>query len=232
MGSDLLVSLRSLARNKVSSLVILVTLTVGVGALGAAWSAVDSVLLAPLPFPEPEQLVRVHMHPLNSSDLEWESSVPAMRALRDAAQSLDGLEGWGTTSGRLVVRLDDGLDRVEGQLVTAGFFDLLGVEPILGRGFERSDDVPGTAPVVLLSETLWRSRFGSDPGVLGRTLEVEGEAREIVGVMPRRADLPVGAQMWIPVGSAVPPQFLEAPQIAFVNLVGRLSDGASAGAAE
>lgn len=232
MGTDLLVSLRSLARHKVSSLVILLTLTVGVGALGAAWSAVDSVLLAPLPFEEPEQLVRVHMHPLHSADLEWESSVPAMRALRRQARSLDGLEGWGTTSGRLVVRLDDGLDRIEGQLVTAGFFDLLGVDPLLGRSFADADDVPGSAPVVLVSESLWRSRFGSDSAILGRTLEVEGEAREIVGVMPRNADLPVGAELWIPVGSAVPPQFLEMPQVAFVNLVGRLADDATPRAAE
>lgn len=232
MGTDLLVSLRSLARHKVSSLVILLTLTLGVGALGAAWSAVDSVLLAPLPFDEPDRLVRVHMHPLTSADLEWESSVPAMRALRDQARSLDGLEGWGTTSGRLVVRLDDGLDRIEGQLVTAGFFDLLGVDPLLGRSFARDDDVPGAAPVVLLAESLWRTRYGSDPRVLGRTLEVEGEAREIVGVMPRDADLPVGAELWIPVGSAVPAQFMEAPQIAFINLIGRLAENTTPTAAE
>ncbi len=232
MTSDLRASLRSLVRQRTSSLVIVAILALGIGALAAGWAAVRSVLLEPLPFEDPDRLVRIRMHPLTSEELEWESSVPAIEALRTEATTLAAIEGWGTTAGQMVVRFDEGLERVAGQLVTAGWFDLLGIRPLLGRSFEDADDVTGAPLVVLLSESLWRTRFGADPAILGRTLEVGDEMREIVGVMPRHADLPAGARIWMPLSPAVPPAFLEAPQVAFVNPVARLAEGATAAAAQ
>lgn len=228
LPSDFRVALRGLFRAPAFTAVVVLTLALGLGANTAVFSVVYPVLLEPLPFAEPERLVRLYNHPVGNPEVTYEASIPDWRTFRESARTLDDLAGYATSSGGLLLELEDGsLERMGSGLVTWNLFSTLGVGPHLGRTFSADDDVTGAAPTVLLSEDLWRERFSADPAILGRTLEIEGETRTVIGILPQGVEYPVGARLWIPVATAVPESFLENAQLKFMNLVGRLQPGAT-----
>jgi putative ABC transport system permease protein len=162
------------------SLVAICILAIGIGANAAMFSLVDGVLLKPMPFPEPERVVRVWEAPtptsVNSTTAanftEWQRQGTCFEALSaDVRTDATALVGGEPT-------------RLSGKLVSAGYFDVFGIRPLIGRTFAAGEDQPDAAHVVVLSHATWQGRFGGDAGILDRDLVLDGERHRIIGVMP------------------------------------------------
>lgn len=191
---------RVLRRSPGLTLTIALTLGLGLGANVAVLSVINAVLLRPLPYPEPERLAMIQTvfgaagqdggTALAQDGRAWEALRDGVRKIRVAPYS-----GW--ASGANVV-MGGEAQYLHQQRVGAGFFEVLGVAPALGRGFLPSEDVPGGPPVVVLSHELWRRHFASDPAVLGRTLLVRGAPYEVIGVLPQGFHTDLEADLWTP----------------------------------
>jgi len=179
---DMRYALRMLAKNPAFTTVAIIALALGIGANSAIFSVVNAVLLRPLPFKHPEQLVMVwenaaHMGfprntPSPANFLDWQKQAQSFTGMAAMVEHSFNLTGVGEP------------ERLDGRRVSANLFDLLGVPAQLGRSFVPDDDRPGTH-VVLLSHSLWQRRFGSDLAVIGRALSLNGESYTVIGVMPR-----------------------------------------------
>jgi predicted permease len=197
---DLRFVLRTLNRNRVFAVAVAATLALGIGALSAVFSAVYGVLVRPLPYHDPDRLVTlwVDLRASGRAEPEW-LSFPDYADWREQSRSLASVAaftGWAAT-----VPGDGNTEpeRIPGASVSAAYFDVLGVKPALGRTFWESDDAPNAERVVVLSDGVWRRRFGADAGILGRSLTLNEEPWTVVGVMPPtfRSPLP-GAEIWRP----------------------------------
>ena len=191
--------LRSLARTPVFTIAAAMTVAGGVGSSVAIFTVVNAVLLRPLPFPDSDELVRLgHVAPgpglLN--DLPISDALYFLYA--EESRTLDGVAGFRDEQASFSG--PDNPQRVQAASVTASFFDVLQMAPRLGRVFTVEDDRPGAALVIVLSDGLWRSRFGADPGIVGRIVEVDGERVEVVGVMqPSFAFARPPPEIWRPI---------------------------------
>jgi putative ABC transport system permease protein len=224
--------LRRLLRARAFSLVVVGTLALSLGALATVYAVTHAVLLAALPFAEPDRLLRIENRPEQNPDVTYEVAYPDFVDWERDASTVR-LAGHVTTGeGMLVGDETTGLERVPAGIVSGNLMTVLGTKPLLGRLLQPADDHPGAAPVVALSERLWRRRWSADPEVIGQTLVVEGTRRTIVGVLPAELDFPVGARLWVPVASVLPPGLLENRKIGFFNLVARLAPGVEATEAE
>jgi putative ABC transport system permease protein len=227
---DLRFGARMLLRQKAWTAVGILTLALGIGANTAVFSVVNQLLLHPLPYPGADRMALVYEQPQNGGasgvSVYLLANAPTFRRWRADAHSFDDLEGW--TSTDVVFRQDGGKAAVlHSAAVLPSFAEFAGVRPILGRNFD-STDVAARAHVVLLSEALWRGRFGSDPHVVGRTLDLNGNPYTVVGVMPRQFRLPALLQTNTDVFT---PLDLTDTQIG-LSIVGRLRPGVTIGAAQ
>ncbi len=183
---------RALARRPGFSGAAVLTLALGIGANVAIFAVVNTVLLRPLPYPDSDRIVALRHHAPGLDLPELESSQGMQNFYREDADFFAALAAFGTPDRNLVGGPRP--ERVELGAVTPEIFDVLRVQPVMGRPFNQGDVAEGAAPVVLLMDAAWRSRFGSDPDVVGRTIELDGVVTEIVGVMPRGFAFPsVGA---------------------------------------
>ena len=163
--------------------IALVTLALGIGVNTAIFSAVDSILLRPLPFNNPERIVSV-WEQTPSLGIQQNQAAPAnFFDLRNQNQSFEALGAYGPLDINLTGTGDP--ERLDGQLVTANVFSILGVAPALGRTFLPNEDQPGQEHVVVLSDALWQRRFNRDPSIINRNIALNGESFTVVGVMPR-----------------------------------------------
>jgi len=174
---------RRLARTPMFTLATLLTLALGIGANTAIFSVVDSVLLKPLPFAEPDRLVGLWQTAPGVDIKELNASLADYITYREDSRTLTDVAIWQGTS--LTVTGQAEPERVDGFAATFRLLPLLGVKPILGRGFVEKDDQRGNPEVVMLGYGYWQRRFGGDPGVVGRRLMIDGTAREVVGVLPQ-----------------------------------------------
>src|SRR5215469_1368939 len=187
LTQDIHYALRVLAKNPAFTFIAVIALALGIGANSAIFSVVDAVLLRSLPFKHPEQLVMIWE---NAAHLGFPKNTPSPANFLDWQKQTQSFTGMAATVERSFNLTGVGEpERLEGRRVSANLFDLLGVPALLGRTFVADDDQPGTH-VVLLSHSLWLRRFGSDPGVLGRAITLNGESYTVVGVMPRVVQLP------------------------------------------
>jgi putative ABC transport system permease protein len=227
--SDLRYAVRSLARRPGFTAIAVLMLALGAGANAAVFSLVNATLLRPLPFDDPDRLVVLHQTVAEADrpprSLRW--SYPEYRAMREVLESPRSISSFAPAP--LHVSLEDGALRTLGEFVSASYFGTLGLAPLLGRSFRPEEDAaPGAHPVAMLSHELWRQQFGSDAGVLGRTLRVNGVALEVIGVGPAGfRGLTGDAALWIP--QAMAPQVsyesqLTSPQH-FISVIGRLRPG-------
>jgi putative ABC transport system permease protein len=194
LSQDLFYGLRVLRKNPGFTAITALTLGLGIGANTAMFSVVDSLLLRPLPYKDSDRLVIV-----------WEKPPKGQRNSASAANLLDWREQnrvfanlVGMTFGSFNLSGKDQPERVDGMRVSWGYFDMLGVRPVLGRGFAGADDRPGAPRVAVLSHGLWQRRFGGDPRIVGRSLTVDGEPCTVVGVMPLGFRFFFGPEMWMP----------------------------------
>lgn len=192
---DLVFALRSLRRNPLFTLVALITIAAGVGATTTVFSVVNGVLLKPLPHGEPERLVRIYR---TNVDRPGSLSVMAKEDIRDIQDLpvFDGAVGY-TRSDDVLTGIGDVALIPVGQ-VTSGILAAFGLEPLMGRDLQWEEGYPGNPNVVVVSHGFWTEELGRDPKVLGRTLELEGETFQVVGVAPAGFEYPEGARLWRP----------------------------------
>jgi predicted permease len=182
MPHELRVALRRLARSPLFTATAILTLALGLGANTAVFTVLDAVLLEPLPYSEPERLVALG-YDAPGAGFEDIPQSPAMHfTLVDEARSFEEVGMW-DDEGVAVTGVGEP-ELVDGMMVTERVLPMLGVEAQLGRIFSAEDDTPGAPRTLLLSHAYWQRRFGGDPRVLGRTLQVDGESFEIIGVLP------------------------------------------------
>src|SRR5947207_488893 len=180
------------------SLLAIITLALGIGPNSAIFSIVNTVLLRPLPYNDPERLVAVYC---SASDTpHFGSSPPDFRALREQNRTFDSLSAFYTTAFNLAS--DTQPERLLGLTVSAEFFRTYGVQPLMGRTFVPADEQWGHHQVIVLSEGLWRSRFHADPSMVGQSLRLNGEQFSIVGVIPRTFFTSSKTQLWAPMAWA------------------------------
>jgi putative ABC transport system permease protein len=221
LRQDVLYALRRLRQAPGFTLVAIATLALGIGANSAIFSVVNAVLLRPLPFPGADRLVlvaqmwdghRVPYSPQNFLDVATQS------------HSFQGLAAIDTSGFTLT---DQGEPtRFKGAEVSASFFDVLRSRPALGRGFVAGENEPGRTKVVVLGEDLWRTRFGGDPGVLGRTVQLNREPHVVVGVARAGFSYPEDAELWTPL--EYDKDFRSNSRGAwYLTVIGRLKNGVS-----
>ena len=197
---DLRFSVRSLARDRGFAFVAVLTLALGVGVTTAMFTVVNGVLFRPLPFFDPERLVAVGVQ--RPSQATGEPRVMSEHFV-ELAQASSPFARMGTYMIYPPATLTGAGEpfRANPAYVSAGFLEVLGVNPALGRGFTREEDRPDGSWVVVLGDAVWRSRFGSDPDILGKTATLDGISRTVVGVMPSGFDFPNRADLWLPLAA-------------------------------
>jgi putative ABC transport system permease protein len=195
---DLKYALRSSIKNPVFSLIAVVTIAIGIGANVLVFSLVERILLNPLPYHEPDRLVRlVQSYPQAGLDT-WGLSAANFVRYRDQNRSLDAVAAF--TSAGITMTGANTPEFLQATRVTADFFKVFGVNPILGRTFQPEEDTPGKNAVVVLSQRLWEKRFGRDPQILGKTLVLADTPTQVVGVMPESFRYPSAeTEAWIPI---------------------------------
>lgn len=184
---DLRFALRTLRHTPGFTAVAVLTLALGIGANTALFSAVDALLLRPLPFPTPDRLMAVNLTvPAHGDEPTREDGIwsyPKFTVFRDAQTVFSDLALF--ASREMTLGWTDEAERVRGEVAGGRYFSTLGVQPSLGRPFlAEEDQAPGGSPVAVLSHALWTQRFHADPAVLGQSLRVDGRPYTIVGVMP------------------------------------------------
>jgi putative ABC transport system permease protein len=173
---------RGLRRTPVVTATAVLTLALGVGASTTVYSVVHAVLLRPLPYPEADRLVEVFEED-RSAGAGFRASALNYLSWTERSESFDAIGAFGSTGVTLTDAGDP--DQLRGSVVTASLFQVLRIPPIAGRTLQADDEQRAGARVVVLSEPLWRSRFGGDAGIIGRWITLDGERHQVVGVMPR-----------------------------------------------
>jgi putative ABC transport system permease protein len=220
---------RSLVKNKGFTAVAVLTLALGIGANTAIFSVIDAVLLRPLPYPEAGRLVKVYAADPAGDDF----SISPADFLEgySRAQAFEHLAAYREMSFNMAS--GERPERLSGAVVSPEFFSVMGVAPRHGRHITPAQDAPGGPRVVVLGHALWQKRFGGDPGVLGKSIDLDGEPRTVVGVMPEGFQFPEGAELWASSRYAVPEHPLRPTQdpttrrdSQYFEVVGRLRPGA------
>jgi putative ABC transport system permease protein len=179
---DIKYALRRLLHNPGFSLVVVMTLALGIGANTAIFSIVNGVLLRPLPYHEPDRLVTLNHYYPNLDGLEAGFAVPTYRDVRERMKIFDAFavgQGWSANLTGIGQP-----ERLLASRTTSQFFRVFGVSPLLGRTFEEGEDHAGREKVVVLSHGFWQRRFGGDTGIVGRKILLDGEPYDVIGVMP------------------------------------------------
>ena len=217
---DLRFGFRTLVRSPATSMVALLTLALGIGANTAIFSVVNGVLLEPLPYPEPDELVIVLESNPGLGFPRFSVAPPNFEDWRNQNQVFESMGA--VQRGRFNLTGGDRPEAVPGAQVTPDFFRTIGVEPALGRSFLPEEGRPGGPKVAVLSHGLWQRRFGSDASVVNRQVPIDGESYTVIGVMPPTFDAPSKVQIWLPLPWDFPPEMRGAH---FLSAYGRLKEG-------
>ena len=197
MLNDLRLSVRALRRAPLSSLAAICTLAIAIGASAAVFSVVDKVLIRPLPIEDPDRVVVVWPRERANPTTIGEISNFTFRAWQREVRSFQRLAAMGSTNWSLILREGEAAT-LPIAVVSGEFFPMLGARAAVGRTLRPEDDRQGSGRVAVMSHGAWVRRFGSDPGIVGRSLRFESGAYTIVGIMPDEFDYPRGAELWVP----------------------------------
>jgi putative ABC transport system permease protein len=193
-------ALRQLLKNPGFTTVAVLTMALGLGANTAMFSFVNAILLRPLPYREPERLVRVFENHVTNGWLKMDIGAPVLEEWRRQGTVFDGL-GAVRPYGNFTLTGKGPPQTLNGSLLSANIFPILGVQPWLGRGFRPEEEIYGNHHVALLSHELWQRRFGGDRSIIGQSLTLAGEPYTVIGVMPPGTVSPDGARardLWLP----------------------------------
>ncbi|MGO9272726.1 MAG: ABC transporter permease [Terriglobia bacterium] len=218
---------RMLFKNPGVTVVAVLALGLGIGANTAIFSVVNGVLLRPLTFPQPERIVQVFRHYGEGNDVPA-LSVPMILNFKAHGQVFDHLAAYQFLPVGFNLSQGSEPERISGIHVSGQFFDVLGVKPVLGRAFLPEEDQPGGPQVAVLSNTLWRDRFGADPNLIGKTITLSQTSFTVIGIMPRDFEYPASVDLWAPLQL---PSASRDPANLY-NVIGRLRQGVTRPSAE
>jgi putative ABC transport system permease protein len=203
-------------------------LALGIGMSVAMFSLVDAVLLRPLPFPRQNSIEVIwKADPLAGPQVE-ELAYPELRDLQENIFDFESIAMMPTTLygyGRVLERSSQEPVQIESAPVSHDFFKVLGVTPAIGRDFSSSDEHPGAAPVVILSDRVWREQLHADPSIVGQLVRLNGEAHSVIGVMGPGVEFPLGVGLWIPLG--IDPKITERRGATYLQAIARVRPGAN-----
>jgi putative ABC transport system permease protein len=215
-------AVRALRQQGWLSAVVLATLALAIAANSAIFTVVNGVLLRPLPYGEPDNVVMLYM--VDATGRDQLLSVPDVDDLRGRLTTITGLSPMGAQTANLTGVGDP--DRLRAGFVGADFFTTLRVQPIIGRGFAPGDDAPGARKTAILEYDVWQTRFGADPGIIGRSLVLNNEPHEVIGVLPRAFEFPIAENdIWLPFSSS--PVQDRRRDSRYLLVFGRVADGVS-----
>ena len=221
--SDVRFAVRSLAKSPGTSLLMTATLAVGLAANGTIFNILDAMVVRGFEFPHQDRLVRIWETGGNDLDgLDRDTVAPA-NLLDWQAQAKGGAidEMFAIDDLEINLRADGGTERLEAAVVSPGFFEALGIVPAAGRTFTRDEGRPGQGHQVILGDALWKRSFGGAP-VLGRTVLINGEPYEVIGIAPPRFQFPDGAQAWLPLALPAPAEARRDQH--YLMVLGRLAE--------
>jgi predicted permease len=218
---DVKYGLRILRTNPLFSGVAILTLALGIGAITAIYSVVDAVLLEPLPFEEPDEIVLLWTQNRDEGQERYFVSPQDFGDWREMTTAFEAMTAFWPTPVALT-ELDGGPARLTAVYTTENFFDVLGATPLLGRTFT-PEDGPGSQAVVILTQGVWEQRFGADPSIVGRSVVVDGQPLEVVGVVRGEHTYPEQAEIWI---NMTWPMSIQSRFARWMSAVGRLAPGA------
>jgi predicted permease len=235
LGQDFRLAVRRIRRTPLFAVTVVGTLALGVAAATSIYSVVDGVLLKPLPFPRSEALVKITADLKGINLRNVGLSQPELEDFRKRSGAFEAVSGiWPITAN---LTGTDRPERVEVLLTSANYFDLLGAHAALGRTYNDRDEIPGIATVAVISDGLWRRGFGSDPKIVGRTLRVDEDLYEIIGVMPESfrhpsVTLETDVELWAASGWKAAPFPAPGYSVRFMpSAIGRLANGVTLEAA-
>ena len=217
---------RTIVRTPMHSAAVILTLALGIGASSAVYTAIDAVLLEPLPFPNPDRLVRIRQ---TRAGVTVANVAPVrLEDWFERSTSFEAMTGY--TTQHAAALGDDAPEHIQTANVAPRMVETFGVAPILGRAFQPSDHEAGAAPVALISESLWERRFNRDTGVIGQTIIAGDTTNEIIGVMPTGFAFPApDVEVW---GAYVYADFVLFRGNAWYTSFGRLKPGVSVAEAQ
>ena len=225
LWQDVRFAVRMLAKSRAFTFVAVVSLAIGIGANTAIFSVVNGVLLRPLPYPEPERLMRLYEKETDAATQSERLEVAPANFLdwRRQSRTLAEIAAWGEEEQALAGQ--EQAEPVKAAFVTANFFAVLGVQPLHGRVFTSEEDQPGRDEVALLGYGLWQRRFGGDPHLVGQRVKLDGEHYTIVGIMPAGFQYPRAAEIWTPL--ALNPNQTQTREAHFLQVIARCRPEAS-----
>ncbi len=219
---DIRYAFRMLLKQPGFTAVAVIALALGIGANTAIFSVVNAVLLKPLPYAEPGQLVMVWMDYRVGGNKEDVHSWPSYVDYREGNTTFASMAGYTNESLNLTGTGEP--ERILGASTTASFFDVMRVAPLLGRAISPEENTEGNDKVIVLSHGLWQRRFGGERGVIGREIEVNGAKRTVIGVMPAEFRFPeTKTEFWVPL--AIPPDLQAQRGAYWLTIIGRLKPG-------
>ncbi|HEX5437806.1 MAG TPA: ABC transporter permease, partial [Gemmatimonadaceae bacterium] len=227
---DLRYTFRQLRKSPGFTAIVVLTLALGIGANSALFGIVNAALLRPLPYPHADRLVSVSLAS-PESDMGSMDDPGIALLMSEHPRSFQALAAYKSTGANLTA--GDEPEYVTGASISDGFFQVMGVRPMLGRAFTPGDAHPGSALVTILGRGLWARDFGSDPHAIGQTVKLDDRSYTIVGVMPAGFDYPNDAEYWVPLElpTAAPSTMAQLRSFSTSYLIGRLQPGVSASAA-
>jgi len=225
---DLRFALRSLVKRPGFTIIVVLTLALGIGVNAAVFSVINAVLLRPLPYRDSDRVVTLWQNNLKAGVTRDDVSPANFIDWSEQSKSFEtiaGIEPFG-----FALMGEGEPERFSAWLVTKGFFEAAGTNPVRGRTFTAEDYQPGKEPVVIIGFNLWHRRFGGDESLIGRKLTLNGQPRTVVGIMPADFQLPPDREMWAPQILAERHKQLRGPT--YWNVVARLKPGVTAGQAQ
>src|SRR5581483_7733331 len=202
-AQDFRYAIRQLRKNPGFAAVAVLTLALGSGATTGIFTVVSGVLLKPLQYPHPENLVAIHIQAGKHGD-RWGFSYPDFLDCQRDNHSFEGVAAW-TYGGGTVTSPGDP-EYVDGRRISAGLFPVLGVPLVKGRSFDSAEDHVGAAPVAIISKRLWQRRYGANPNAVGMSLNYDGKAYTVVGIAPAGLQLDGDADVFTPIGQSTEPR--------------------------
>lgn len=220
---ELRYAVRMLRKNPGTSLIAVLALGLGIGLTTIMFSIVYGAVWKGLPFEGAEKLVHLERNNLAEDIESMEVPIHDFLDWRDQQTSFEGLAGF--YSGTVNLAGTERPERYDGAFISANAFELIRVQPVLGRNFQEGEDTPAADPVMLLGYHVWQDRFGGDPDVVGQVARVNGEQATIIGVMPEGFRFPIAEDVWLPL--RMDPLELERGDGLSLEVFGRLRDGVS-----
>src|SRR5215216_1720566 len=197
LWQDLLYGARILSKKPGFTLIAVITLALGVGANTAIFTVVNAVLLNPLPYREPERLIKIYGNFTAFNQINMTASVPEFTDYSQQTDSFESVAGYDDFSANITTQEGEP-ERVEALAVTPELFSVLKVTAETGRVFLPEEAQEGRGDVVLISHELWSRRFGADPNTLGSKVILNGRPHVVIGIMPRGFAFPQQTQLWKP----------------------------------